>query len=61
MASQAEVDYWRERALFYERRLAALGEGIDFPAPPKPPRTRWWETPAQMSVDDCIAEVERGT
>lgn len=35
MASDAEVAYWRERALFYERRLLALGESADFePAPP---------------------------
>lgn len=58
MASEAEVAYWRERALFYERRLVALGASVEYAAPPST-RPRWWRG-GQMTVDDCIAEVERG-
>ena len=60
MASDAEVAYWRERALFYERRLLALGESVDFVAPPAPVRKRW-VLDGQLDVDDCIAEVTRET
>ena len=83
MASDAEVAYWRERALFYERRLLALGESVDYPTPTAPDkacptcgrvgagRTIDGECPCgdrrlasledhrQLTVDDCIAEVER--
>jgi hypothetical protein len=59
MTLDAEVEYWKARALFYERRLLALGEGVDYPTPTAPAKPWRRGIAGQLTVDDCIAEVER--
>ena len=57
-ASQSEASHWRakRKALSIRRRVAASGDALDGPFPPKPPKMRWATYKRLRAVDAALQD-----